>query len=490
MINDIKLEKNNFTVKLQKITLHNFKNVEKGEILFQSYIEREKISKKIKQNKKNNEDNEEFNYDNEDNEEVKSDIVGLYGQNGSGKTSLVDALNLLKVILSGEDIPEYARELIGHKTLSTKLEFIFYIKHTNFGSIEEQLVFYDFEMMRIEKKINIIKENLSYQIIDNGEILRKSSIIEFDINDKEIIKPRKRISEISKKGYSKSDIAVGKELSQIRSTSFIFANKILKMLPNAIEESKLSIEALNNFAKNNLIVIRNDRLRAQNGNDPIPFNLIIYNNKLLNEYLVAYKDNLNLSMNEFNTIKKTINQINIVINALIPGLQIKINEIGDKTLSNGESGKMIELLSERENKKIPLVCESDGIKKIIAILSAMIAMCNDENVCLVVDELDAGIYEYLLGELVYVLEESAQGQFIFTSHNLRVLETLSKDAIVFTTTNPLNRYLRFANVKNTNNLRDYYIRSIVLGGQKEELYDETDRYDIGFAFYDAWEDSI
>ena len=70
------------------------------------------------------------------------------------------------------------------------------------------------------------------------------------------------------------------------------------------------------------------------------------------------------------------------------------------------------------------------------------------------------------------------------------METLSKDAIVFTTTNPENRYIRFSNIKNTNNLRDLYIRSLKLGGQKEWLYNNSDRNDIGYSFYNAWEDKF
>ena len=35
-----------------------------------------------------------------------------------------------------------------------------------------------------------------------------------------------------------------------------------------------------------------------------------------------------------------------------------------------------------------------------------------------------------------------------------------------------------ANVKPNHNLRDFYYRTILLGGQKEELYDETDEYEI------------
>ena len=59
--------------------------------------------------------------------------------------------------------------------------------------------------------------------------------------------------------------------------------------------------------------------------------------------------------------------------------------------------------------------------------------------------------------------------------------------IAFTTTNPDNRYIRFRNVKANNNLRDFYYRGIVLGGQAEEVYGRTSNSDISYAFMSAGE---
>ena len=42
--------------------------------------------------------------------------------------------------------------------------------------------------------------------------------------------------------------------------------------------------------------------------------------------------------------------------------------------------------------------------------------------------------------------------------------------------------IRLQNVQTNNNLRDLYLRSLTLGGQKEEMYEETDSVAIGRAF--------
>ena len=56
---------------------------------------------------------------------------------------------------------------------------------------------------------------------------------------------------------------------------------------------------------------------------------------------------------------------------------------------------------------------------------------------------------------------------------------------MFSTVNPDNRYIHMKNVKNSNNLRSMYIRSIKLGGQDEAIYEETDSLKIARAFRKA-----
>ena len=63
-------------VRINKIELTNFKGVKHGELELNGY-------------------KEYIPFD------TKSDILGLYGQNGSGKSSVVDALNVIKGLLSG-----------------------------------------------------------------------------------------------------------------------------------------------------------------------------------------------------------------------------------------------------------------------------------------------------------------------------------------------------------------------------------------------------
>ena len=135
-------------------------------------------------------------------------------------------------------------------------------------------------------------------------------------------------------------------------------------------------------------------------------------------------------------------QIDTVLYTIIPGMRIEVKDYGKQTMDSGEEGWKVELMSVRGDKKpIPIRMESEGIIKIVSILNVLIQAFGNPSICLVIDELDAGIFEYMLGELLDIFNKSAKGQLIFTSHNLRALEMLDKDSIMFSTANPNNRYI-------------------------------------------------
>ena len=182
--------------------------------------------------------------------------------------------------------------------------------------------------------------------------------------------------------------------------------------------------------------------------------------------------------------------MNIVLTQLVPGLTIGIKELGTELLLDGSSGTRIQLISNKNGKAIPLKYESEGIKKIISVLQLLIVVYNNPSITVAIDELDSGIFEYLLGEILRIISEKGVGQLIFTSHNLRPLETIDRGFIAFTTTDPKERYIRLTNIKTNNNLRDFYYRDIVLGEQKKPVYDSTNNYEIDLAFMEAGETFI
>ena len=459
----------NTVVRLEKIEIENLKNVKKGELAFQGW---QNIKKNVKSN--------------------STDMLGIYGQNGSGKTAVIDALNILRNIVSGKELDKEIESLIRATEDRIQLSFTFHIEQKREIESKSFLVSYTINVGKLDNnKLCVTKEKVLFSQLVEEKWSSQKVLIDYDIEYGEnVIKPKYRYNEIIKNKEHILGLNLAKALSQKVSTSFIFSSETLNILNDSLEKDLILIlQSIKFFTQLNLIIFSNNHLSVVNMNEIIPLSIRLENEEDLITGAVAVKlfEQSVIDKEKFKVLSDVMDQINIVINALIPDLNISIMNYGDQLMDDGKIGVKVELISIRKDLTIPLKCESDGIKKIISILSALIAMYNNPSICLAIDELDAGIFEYLLGELLEVLQKNAKGQFIFTSHNLRALEKMNKDSILFTTTNPENRYIRLSNVKNNNNLRDFYLRGIMLGGQKECIYQETNSYEISYAFRRAWE---
>mgnify|MGYP006292711827 CR=1 FL=1 len=450
----------NQLVRILKIELNNFKNIKNGEIEFTSYKKENFFSK-------------------------ESDIIGLYGQNGSGKTALIEALWILKHTILGETLPDDSKEYIyqGEEEAVIKVVFGLQLKE------EKYQIFYEMAVKQQENNKTIIaREDLSYKKREDEGWSYKRGIISHNLGDKEnILSPQQNYNLLTSGNKEKKvDIKVAKELAKKEETSFIFSQEMLNIYKDVEEFKEFTdiIIALQYYTRLNLFVIRNSRSGMINANLIIPLCFQVSNpNKIEGgDLVITLSKPTKVPQSELITVTSVIDHLNIVLKEIIPDLKIKIKEYGEELNEKGNKVIKIELLAQRKDITIPLRYESDGIKKIISILSAMIAMFNKPTICLAVDELDAGVFEYLLGEILEIIQNRAKGQLIFTSHNLRPLEKLHKESLIFTTTNPENRYIRFSNVKTTNNLRNFYYRGIKLGGQNEEIYERTNEHKIARAF--------
>lgn len=393
---------------------------------------------------------------------MESEIIGIYGQNGSGKTAVVEAMHMLRLILSGNPLPENSGDYIHQAAESAELSFEFDVQLHQ----ETCAVYYQAQLERYgSSSADISKEKLSYKMLP----AKRETIIEFDAQEKGYaFRPLKNLKRLNHKSPENNvDLLVSKKMSQKNRTSFIFSDDTCEILRNAYDfaDYRDIIFGLRHYAHSKLFIIQHG-----NGYQDSP---------------LALREPSVVPAEEYESMKKAAEQINIVLSAIIPGLETDIKNYGSQLSADGNRGIRVETVSRRQGLEIPMRYESDGIKKIISILSSMIKMYNDPSVCLVVDELDSGIFEYLLGELLEILAENARGQLIFTSHNLRPLEKLSTDSLIFTTTNPKNRYYRFSGKNGRESLRGRYYRCISLGGQRENLYEQTDHFEISRAFRTA-----
>lgn len=420
----------------------------------------------------------------------KAEILGIYGQNGSGKTAIVDALYFLQKVMIGDDLDQ---SLEDYMNMDSDTAEIF----ADFNLFMNGIVFeigYRLSLSREEKVVVISRETLSGAKNENGIRTNKTVFMDYQRDQTNtIFKPQKRLDEILEENKDiKTDLIVARKMAEKSNCSYIFGESsrdiFCREYKNGFQQFSVIISSLSEFALKDLFVIRNTHSGVISANFVLPMAFRIENDNMgaKGDFTASLTEPILVDEERKNLLEAIVEQINIVLYTIIPGLQVTIKNYGKQSLDDGEEGWKLELMSKREGmKEIPIRMESEGIIKIISILNALIQAFGNPSICLVIDELDSGIFEYMLGELLDIFKKSAKGQLIFTSHNLRALEMIDKESIMFSTANPDNRYIHMKNVRESNNLRNMYIRSITLGGQSEEIYEETDSLKIARAFRKA-----
>lgn len=379
--------------RLSRIEIYNFKNIKRAELDF------------------------------------KNSILGLYGQNGSGKTALIDVLDLVKTILCGHSVSSDFSDLIHVDAEYSRIVVQFTMDENERHSEIE----YSFKFNRS----CIYDEILSYAYTDGETRVAKSKLI--DTSNSPTFSPvSKYKSLIGTSKENELNVMVIKKMVCKEFRSFIFSSEFLEVR-NRSNECKdkefmrhvYILESLVNFANYELFVVKSK---------------------------CCIDDSMVLSKSALDIYKRKIESMNRVLPYLVPDLTMGVKVLGKELMRDSSVGYRVELVSN----KIPFKYESDGVKRIVSILQPLIEIFNNTSVVVAIDDLDCGIHEYLFGEIVKLLCEQAKGQLIFTAHNLRPLEIINKKFLAFTTTDSDNRYVRYKNIAAHNNLRNVYIRDIAL----------------------------
>lgn len=461
------------TIRIKKVVLKDFKSIERGEIVFNC--------------------GRQFVPCN-----TEADILGIYGQNGSGKTSFIEALAILKDLMSGQPVANSYAECVAVDKDHAELEFVFDLQYpdeiireasysfcmSSVNLTEEELreryknFPEEFDLPDDEKRAIIFNEKFSLL----WEGASKRQVIIDTSSKKAPFTPDTKRKEIAG-GGSKTLVAleVNKQLAKNSAKSFIFMKETLDLFEEKDNKSVFFrvLAELRYFARFYLYVIDTKSSGLIRLNLALP----IYTRQGV--ITLDSRRSMTYPLETFEELSDDLSAISSVLSQLVPGLSIGLRKMSETVAKDGSPAIVTMLMAYRDGKELPLREESDGVRKIISVLSLIIAAFNEESVTVAIDEFDAGIFEYLLGEILQAMEESGKGQFIFTSHNLRPLEVIDKKFLYFTTANPANRYIRLKKIAATNNLRDTYFREIVLNEQDEIIYKRTKRFKIVAALVQA-----
>ena len=416
-------------------------------------------------------------------------FIAIYGENGSGKTNIVELFKVLQQLVMartidvamnkipkeywkiqeeiGEQLPpelnqiwQLSLNLKEYRMINekepTEIEYgfkindidgFYYIKFDD--EIIEEKIYYIAEkqksyLFQIKKESDKIVEKINKKIFINEkyneeliENINKYwgkysflSLLEFEIQEKN-------------KEYVENNISenIFKVIEQILSMTVHVDKGALRIIPdNLIKQRKL----------NNI----------QNG---------VVNKEKLSE------------------IKKYENILNIFFTqayADIKEVKYKINEKEGKIFYELYFNKMI----GGEVKSIPSKLESDGTKRILEQFDTLIGSLLGETV--IIDEIDNGIHDVLMKNIIMSIKDEITGQLIITTHNTLLLEILPKECIYILSTdyngNKTINSIRDYEVKiqRNNNARDLYFKG-VFGGIPTTNY--IDFEEIKYALEDSKE---
>lgn len=192
-----------------------------------------------------------------------------------------------------------------------------------------------------------------------------------------------------------------------------------------------------------------------------------------------------IEKNKFNELNKYENILNIFFTQAYADIkEVKYN------ITEKENKIYYELYFNKkiggEIKAIPSKMESEGTRRILNQFDTLIGSLLGETV--IIDEIDNGIHDVLMKNIIMSIKDEITGQLIITTHNTLLLEILPKEYIYILSTDyngnkTINSIKDYEiKIQKNNNARDLYFKG-VFGGIPTTDY--IDFEEIKYALEDS-----
>lgn len=339
----------------------------------------------------------------------KNNVKGIYGENGTGKTAIISAVQIIKEflfdsnylrdtrnqLLLRELINKNTRELVFKCEFVTKIElFLIYEYEIKFLFDENDEVYVSYESLKY-KKNNSKNMQTSLFVCENGRFLHLD--VDDSVHEKVVENTRNLLK------YQSALYMIFRILSKENPSS----NTIFYVYPVIFfififayfdREDKHT-----DYLKTNLI----SELRKSLSPDEIIDSFI--NEIATNERRIPIK--------EYSDYEKSIKQLERFIRLFKPDLvRIEIDKTEVKDYYE------CELLMVYASYKINREFESTGIKKLIELFNAFVKASYGGIVF--IDELDSNINDVYLCKIIEYFKFYGKGQLCFTSHNVDPMSVL------------------------------------------------------------------
>ncbi|MYN69413.1 AAA family ATPase [Streptococcus suis] len=358
-------------------------------------------------------------------------LVAIYGENGSGKSNIVDSFKLLRLSMDTMDISKKISKLqekLQENENRENLPDINTISELFFGGVNSfyevsknthrisandntKLVFefniasgdgkYTLEYNKIGE---IISESLDYTInsqIGNHFKIDRTTQISIALN-KTIFKKGviKDLQEQIEKFWGKHTfLAIFSDYANSVNNDYLFTNISSNFIKVIHEFKKISIwteEMQGPFDNTSLLLTKLDKGEI-NSNEK---------DKLLQTEEIIY--------NYFSAMYADIKDVRYVLDEESESIKYEL------TIYKNIGGELTE---------VPISLESNGTKKLLELLTVFL-WAVDGRIC-VVDEIDTGIHDILMNNVLKSLSDCISGQLIFTTHDTALLKELLPSSAYF-----------------------------------------------------------
>lgn len=405
--------------------------------------------------------------------DFKSNMSGIYGPNGTGKTAIIEAIEIFNLYfdfnLSKDFIEKFKNKVNSLMKLGTKSMEI----EVDIESTEK--VYRIYLNFIKDKENNIFTRSEKVEWKENLPNKKFKILIE-SINELEDIIPRLFMEKSSNKtainyvGFFAEKILKSKEI-HLKSvlSDFNSFNSFISLIYDYSKDMDKNIldkkfntfliywEEISKILKM-IIVVTLEEQALYNVDLLLPIK--VHNENMHGTFTLKYGNSNNIySENVAIELNKIVEEINTIFSVIVPDAKLSVKkDLVRQTDGNREYA--VEIFVMREDKAIPIERESTGIIKIVSLLSALIYYIQDEKAIVVIDELDIHIFEYLLAIILDKISRYAKGQLIFTAHNLLPLEKLNWNSIIVSSKKDKEVvYTYLKGMSATTNLRNKYLRS-------------------------------
>lgn len=353
-------------------------------------------------------------------------VKGVYGANGSGKSAIISAVEILKLLIVD---PSYLANHMAQKQLDSLIN-----KHLETFEVRTDFLLCDQDILRLFRYEIKLTKDVSGKYIISEESLSEKNVKSHSDNYSQVFSVQNGFLHFENDDNPRNNIIIDRTKNLLNSAS-LSALYIEKFYRNSsIEKENVipqviflylfgcSLFVFKNSGDDHTAFYIRDFIMDKSDDPSKTIDMAFELSSMINDrprYVLSAEKNY-ISINKYSEFEKEVNQLFrflCVFKNDLKGISIKHTVDTDVYVCN--------LIMDYSDYSVDAEFESTGIKKLISLFAYLKNMVNGNIVF--VDELDSNLHDVYLCALLEYLIEYGKGQLCFTTHNIGPMDILRRN---------------------------------------------------------------